>query len=255
MYKHAQSGLETSSNTSSIEEIIFIVIILLQNIIYLLFGYKKISQYNQSILSNYSTIDKIQVRWLSKLFIVWLLLLVVPLVIYFINYIYPIVDLHFLELFLMISLVAVAIYFSTHIINQYYADFTLSKNDKVTKANSPKIDLDKLNNIYIELNKLMESEKPYLNEDLTLGKLSEQMNIKPTQLSAIIKTQTTGNFYDYINNFRIEAVKKELTNTNKQIIIIAYGNGFSSKSTFNKVFKDITGDSPSQFRKKDNLVL
>jgi len=234
----------------SIEEIIFIVAILLQNVIYLFLSFKKVNRYNQNILSNYSTIDSIQVNWLSVFLKIWGILMVLPLIIYFINYIYPLVDVAIVGSFLIASFVAAAVYFSVHVINQYYASSLLNKNEKTSKRTVQKIDIAELKVAYLKLKEHMELKKPYLDDALTLSKLSEQIDIKPTKLSKVIKTQTNGNFYDYINDYRVEAIKKELITTKEQIIIIAYNNGFSSKSTFNKVFKSSTGDSPSLFRKK-----
>lgn len=250
---YQEAKIATQPHTSSPEEIIFILAILLQNVIYLFLGYKKINQYNQNILSNYSTIDRVQINWFSKFFKIWAILLVVPLIIFLINYIYPVIDSNRIETFLILSFVAAAIYFSVHIINQYFASFLLDKNEKTSTKHIQKPDIKELKEVYAKLQELMEVKKPYLNDDLTLAMLSEQMHLKPIKLSSVIKTQTSGNFYDYINNFRIEAIKKELTTTKEQIIIIAYNNGFSSKSTFNKVFKDTTGNSPSQYRKMFTL--
>ncbi|WP_435263289.1 helix-turn-helix domain-containing protein [Tenacibaculum sp. nBUS_03] len=250
---YQESKIATQSHSSSPEEIIFILVILLQNVIYLFLGYKKINQYNQNILSNYSTIDRVQINWLSKFFKIWAILLVVPLIIFFINYIYPLFDLNLIETFLISSFVAAAIYFSVHITNQYFASFLLDKNEKTNTKNIQKHDIEEFKEAYAKLQELMEVKKPYLNEGLTLAMLSEQMHLKSIKLSNIINTQTSGNFYDYINSYRIEAIKKELITTKEQIIIIAYNNGFSSKSTFNKVFKDTTGNTPSQYRKMYTL--
>lgn len=250
---YQESKIATQSHSSSPEEIIFILVILLQNVIYLFLGYKKINQYNQNILSNYSTIDRVQINWLSKFFKIWAILLVVPLIIFFINYIYPLFDLNLIETFLISSFVAAAIYFSVHITNQYFASFLLDKNEKTNTKNIQKHDIEEFKEAYAKLQEIMEVKKPYLNEGLTLAMLSEQMHLKSIKLSNIINTQTSGNFYDYINSYRIEAIKKELITTKEQIIIIAYNNGFSSKSTFNKVFKDTTGNTPSQYRKMYTL--
>jgi len=95
----------------------------------------------------------------------------------------------------------------------------------------------------------MEEKKPYLEVDLSLDKLAKLTNLKPNELSYIINNCTAGNFHDFVNIYRIESVKRELKQSNEQIILIAYSNGFNSKSTFNSVFKKNTGMTPSQYRK------
>jgi AraC-like DNA-binding protein len=134
-----------------------------------------------------------------------------------------------------------------HIINQHYA---VVLPEKSIKKRSTIVDDKVLQEVFSNLKEHMKSQKPYLDDELTLGKLSGQLKIKPTMLSSVINTQTGGNFYDFINFYRIESTKKELKTTDDQIIIIAYNNGFRSKSTFNKVFKEQTGVSPSQFKKQ-----
>ncbi|QZT37201.1 helix-turn-helix domain-containing protein [Halosquirtibacter xylanolyticus] len=103
------------------------------------------------------------------------------------------------------------------------------------------------------LNRLMENEEPYLDTELNLINLAKQMNISSNQLSYVINTGFDENFYSYINRFRVKKAKKLLRNNsslNLSIIGIAYESGFSSKTTFNTIFKKNTGLTPSEFKKK-----
>lgn len=96
------------------------------------------------------------------------------------------------------------------------------------------------------------SSKIYLDSDLILPKLAEALVYTRNQLSKIINSESGMNFFDFINFFRVEKVKDDLNNPNKDnftILAIAYDAGFKSKATFNKVFKSITGITPSQYKK------
>jgi AraC-like DNA-binding protein len=247
LHQDIGTQVENKSFIPSIEELIFILVVLIQNVIYTILSYKKVRQYDRKVHSFYSTIGENRINWLSKLFKAWAVLLVLPLIIYFLNYIYHLIDLSILDSYFIISLVISAVYFSVHIINQHYA---VVLPEKSTKKRSIIVDDKALQYVFSNLEEHMKSQKPYLDDDLTLGKLSEQLKIKPTTLSSAINTQTSGNFYDFINFYRIESTKKELETTEEQVIIIAYNNGFRSKSTFNKVFKEQTGVSPTQFKKQ-----
>lgn len=102
------------------------------------------------------------------------------------------------------------------------------------------------------LTKSMENEKPYLNENLTLKELAEKLETTPNNLSQIINEKFSKNFYEFINGYRINEVKSLLSNpkySHYSMIGIAFECGFNSKSTFNSVFKQFTGKTPSEFKK------
>jgi len=100
---------------------------------------------------------------------------------------------------------------------------------------------------------LMEKQQPYMDSDLTLRKLADMLSISPHNLSEIINTQLGQNFFDFINQYRVEKVKKDLADPKKKhltILAIAFDAGFSSKSSFNLIFKKHTQLKPSEFRKR-----
>lgn len=95
-------------------------------------------------------------------------------------------------------------------------------------------------------------ERLYIDSNLSLNQLSRKTKINTSQLSYIINKGLNKNFNDFINEYRVEEVKNELRNPEKQhlsILAIAYDSGFNSKATFNRVFKRLTGVSPSEYRK------
>lgn len=98
----------------------------------------------------------------------------------------------------------------------------------------------------------MEDKKPFLNADITLPQLAEELGYTRNQLSEIINKGTGKNFFDFINSYRVQVVKEDLKNPLKDhytIIAIAFDAGFNSKATFNKAFKSIVGITPSQYKK------
>jgi AraC-like DNA-binding protein len=108
-----------------------------------------------------------------------------------------------------------------------------------------------------QLLKLMEDRKPYLNSELTLSQLASMLDISPHNLSEVINSLQKQNFYDFINRYRVEQIKKELLDPSKQhlkILSIAFDAGFNSKATFNSLFKQQTGMPPSEYRKKNSTL-
>lgn len=98
---------------------------------------------------------------------------------------------------------------------------------------------------------LMEEKKPYLDSELTLAGLAEQLDISIHNLSEVLNTHLQLTFFDFINQYRIEQVKKDLMDQKKaqeKILTIALDAGFNSKTAFNMIFKKHTGKTPSEYR-------
>ena len=97
----------------------------------------------------------------------------------------------------------------------------------------------------------MRNEKPWLKIDLTLGQLADSINVNPHHLSQIINSHFGKSFACFINEYRVNAACQLLTmSSGKTVLEIALDSGFSSKSSFNTLFKKQTGLTPSEYRKK-----
>ena len=115
----------------------------------------------------------------------------------------------------------------------------------------------KLNSRDAELKQKLDYEviqnQAYLENNLSIKTLAKRLAVNSYRLREFIN-QTLGfdNFSTYINGYRIDSVKQEFKNTDKNhvpILTIALNNGFNSLSTFNRAFKSAEGITPSQFRK------
>jgi len=109
------------------------------------------------------------------------------------------------------------------------------------------------------LNKVMEMfevKEIYKEEGLTIRKLSEFMNMQEYKLRNIInKGLGYKNFNDLLNSYRIKKAKELLLNTNEKdlsITRIALEVGYPNAAAFNRAFKQFTGLTPSEFRKKSD---
>jgi AraC-like DNA-binding protein len=101
-----------------------------------------------------------------------------------------------------------------------------------------------------KLNHLMEEKKFYRNDEISLGELSQELNISQHQLSEFLNQHLGKNFFAYLNSYRIKEAKELCKNApEKTILSIAYEVGFPSKSTFYDAFKRETGMSPTEYRK------
>ncbi|MCP4274362.1 MAG: helix-turn-helix transcriptional regulator [Gammaproteobacteria bacterium] len=106
------------------------------------------------------------------------------------------------------------------------------------------------------LNQAMETEKPYLNSNLTLPGLAKSISTSPNYLSQVINEQMQMNFFDYINTYRIETAKLLMTDPPDHIstiLDVAMESAFNSKSAFYSAFKKQMNITPSQYKKSLSL--
>jgi len=111
---------------------------------------------------------------------------------------------------------------------------------------------DAVEEILQRLTYLFQIEKIHRNDRLTLDTLSERLGLQPYQLSGIINGRVGKSFSDFVADYRIEDVKKRLSDPEEtaNILNIAFDAGFGTKASFNRIFKDRTGGTPSEFKRK-----
>ncbi|SNC65858.1 AraC-type DNA-binding protein [Hymenobacter gelipurpurascens] len=100
----------------------------------------------------------------------------------------------------------------------------------------------------------METERPYLAPELTLGELASQLRTNTSWLSKVINTGCRQNFNDFINEYRVREAEQCLRNPRFQhytLLAVALEAGFNSKSTFNRVFKKLRGSTPSEVARRN----
>ncbi len=127
------------------------------------------------------------------------------------------------------------------------------KGDKQAHYRKTRLRADEQNVILRNLNEYMNTEKPYLDYELDLRSLSEKIDTTPNKLSQIINSSFNKNFFEYVNEHRIEEVKKHLIDpqfAEEKIMNIAYDCGFNSKSSFFSVFKRLTSQTPAEYKNK-----
>ncbi|BFM44594.1 hypothetical protein CFS9_32350 [Flavobacterium sp. CFS9] len=108
----------------------------------------------------------------------------------------------------------------------------------------------------IRLMSLVEKDKIFLDNELTLPIVAEKLNISIHDASFLINETTGDNFYNFINKHRVEEAKKLLVSEQANqlnMLGIAFASGFNSKTTFNTAFKKQTGVSPSSYVKSQKL--
>ncbi|HUR11882.1 MAG TPA: helix-turn-helix domain-containing protein, partial [Flavitalea sp.] len=121
---------------------------------------------------------------------------------------------------------------------------------QVKKYARSTLDVSEKERISNALSKLVDQDKIYLDTELTIDSLAEKINCSRHALSQVLNECMGQSFYDFVNQHRVQQAKALLLDVSRKdhkISSIAYDSGFNSLSTFNEVFKKLTGCPPSQF--------
>jgi PAS domain S-box-containing protein len=106
--------------------------------------------------------------------------------------------------------------------------------------------------LYDQLKQLLEADKLYLNPELSLKTVADLLNTNTKYLSQVVNHQAGINFQQFINLYRVKEAKHKIVKdsfSNLTLYGIALQCGFKNKSTFYKVFKEVTGYTPKDFVK------
>jgi AraC-like DNA-binding protein len=101
------------------------------------------------------------------------------------------------------------------------------------------------------LRDLFETERPWLDAELRLSTLARRVQVPPHHLSQVFSQAFGTTFFDFVNAYRVREAARQLLREGergKTVLAIALDSGFSSKASFNRVFKSRLGMTPSEFR-------
>jgi AraC-like DNA-binding protein len=230
----------------------------LWNLIFLLLALKHYRKYRAWLDENFSDTERIKFNWLRNFLYVFTFVFILGSIFDFTNNFVS--NLSYIQYFYFQIVLALATYYLA--IAGYLRSAEIEPNfepaneiiSKVSSENSvakPLIANDELERLKMNLQNLMTNEKPYLEPQLTLADLSQRVGLNTTFLSYVINQGFGKNFNDFINDYRVAAVKEKLESgaaKNLNLLGIAFECGFNSKATFNRTFKKIAGVSPKEYQ-------
>jgi AraC-like DNA-binding protein len=242
--------------------------------IYTVLSLIRLLKYRKNLVHQFSNTDKINFNWLLYLIIWMMVIWMVVLIMHNDRWIYAAVSLFVLWIgYFSIRQVQVFRYD-----NSYPQDETAFKTgsldekssvDNVENITEPDIPATNQNQenvkyqksplsekdvsmIYERLKQCMNEKKPFINPDLTLNDLAKSLEVHPNHLSQVINSNEHKNFYDLINEKRIQEFIQLISQSSSQkytLMALAYDCGFNSKASFNRNFKKYTGVTPSDYLK------
>lgn len=236
------------------------IIVFLQMVGYYIAIFVYIFRRKRTIAQTSSDAEWVQKEWILHFQILFALLFVVVMVSYAI---WPRTDAWLIQILNVIAMAYLVYNSIAHpvvlpskvddAINEYVerVDDTLVDENKTTIA-VPEISQEQMSDICEQAVKYLTDSKAYLDNNLTLAKLAQDIGVGQRLLSRSINTLRNQNFFEFINEMRVEEAKRLLldTETSGYSIDSVYTEcGFRSRSTFFLVFKKITNTTPSQWLK------
>lgn len=216
-----------------------------QLLIYLIFSLKTLYQAIKSLKEYYSSIDKLHLTWLRNIIYGYIVVCIIS----FFNttiYVFQInTDFNF-------TLVVFSSFFIFFTLIFYRAIVTpeVVALESGEKYKTSRLDKSEGEVLIKRIESYMKTEKPFLNAEFTVKDLSEGVKANARYVSQVINEYTRKNFYDFVNFYRIEFAKKLISQKpQSKILEILWDSGFNSKASFNTAFKEITGKTPSEYKK------
>jgi AraC-like DNA-binding protein len=251
-------NMEFSYETGKIVFFVLRIALPLQAVIYWSLSFARLQKHLKNLHQISSSTEKTDLIWLKYFLLILVLIILVWFNLVFFNFKYLIQFTPFIYL----SCIFFLAYFSLQ--QREVFDFSkgelneLSSIEVYKKESAKRVSGNRLTELDEKLRILTQSEKIYLENDLSLPRLAKRLGASCNETSFVINELYQDNFYNFINKYRIEEAKKILLSdkyTQLNILGIAFESGFNSKTTFNTTFKKHTGMSPTAFVQANAILV
>lgn len=225
------------------------VLIIISSFIYLFFSLKLMFEYGNKVKALNLKPAKPVYSWLKKIMLLMGIIAIFLLINELVDFYYINEQPKYLHWRLFNLFLAATVYY---IAFKGFKMETMASgiNQKHIKTVASKITSDKNRTLEKNLIQLLESERIYLDPDLTLKQVANKLEVSSENLSFVINQKFDMNFRDLINSYRINSVKSQLdseeTNT-RSILEIALDSGFNSQASFYRAFKKFENMTPKAY--------
>ncbi len=225
---------------------------ILSVMIYLIFSFSLVKSYQRSLLNNVSNIERIDLRWVNQFIFVIAGSCVLILVFLTASMIaggkYTLQEWDDPRAFALLVYAGVLYWLSI-------SGFKQAQTHRIVDLEeSNEQDHGEYSEAIQKLRSIIESNKLYRNPELSLSDLSRSAEISERVVSNAVNQELGKNFFQFINEYRVEEVKQRLKDPNNdhlKILSLAFDAGFNSKASFNRVFKSYTGQTPKDYKSEN----
>ncbi len=112
-----------------------------------------------------------------------------------------------------------------------------------------------IDNKFKQIEEFLIKQKPFLDGQFTIRQLADEINLPQNEISSIIQNKTDKYYCDYMNAYRVDALKEKLNDEKMNdftVLSLALDCGFASKTSLNRIFKQHTGFTPTEYRNNSN---
>jgi AraC-like DNA-binding protein len=234
--------------------ILYAISFLASLLIYSIFCIVSVHKHRISLKNEFSSINQNQrLSWLLFIVILYIVYILIVTFLGFFGFVYH--DFEASQVFNYSATLVLTFILGFYGIRQDEIYKNKSKNgefnQKDERYKNSKLTTNRKEDIKTQILTYFKEKKPYINSELSMNLLSQELNIPKYQLTEVLNTVIGKNFFQFVNEYRVEAVKLKLSDTKNDIFsieAIGYDCGFSSKSSFFSVFKNIAGQTPLQFK-------
>jgi AraC-like DNA-binding protein len=226
--------------------------------------------HKKHIVQYYSDIRKVQMTWYHNFIRIIFILVIFSIVVFYsrkwqVTFLKDIYPYHFLGIVITIywtgyKVLRQPLLFGGNVPSAFMQHMpeAPATAEMITEEIEPVVKINSLlaKELENKILNLMEKEKWYLKSDLTIQDVTVRLKTNKQYISEVINRNLGKNFYDFINDYRIDEFKNltaQPGSDRMNILGMAYEAGFNSKATFNAVFKKKTGLTPSQYIRQSML--
>ncbi len=243
--------LEFLNNEANIFVLIFGFLNHFHIIIYLILSILLLRRHTKYLPDTFSYTEDINLKWLKNLIIGITTIATLIIVGLLIDDILLLVNHNFKATLIYSAFAILPFYLSFYAIRQKIIYPEQAEYLNNSKYQSSGLSQEVSKKMALQLSEYMIAQKPYLNPKLTIKDLADGLEMHPKETSRVINENFNQNFFNFINGYRVEEFKSKLLNSkndNYTLIAIAYDCGFNTKSSFNGIFKKLTGKTPSAYK-------
>jgi AraC-like DNA-binding protein len=224
-------------------------------------------RYEKHLFEEYSEVESMRIEWLKQFLVLVLAVTVLGVFSFFarsldipvLSHLYSFHFIGIVFLFYWLSYKALTQPVLFGIVSR--APLPLAEQPAETelavKYRKSSLEPDQLSPLFEKVKSALVTRKLFLKPDLTLTDLSAAVDMPKHQLSQVINTCYSGNFFDLVNDYRVQEFKQLAASPEKKhlsMVGVAQESGFNSKASFYNVFRKKTGMTPTEYLEKESKL-